>query len=116
MFILSSLAGNLYPVIFLAARSHTQRDKYFDVHTYSPLGEQVFLETDNPKARIASTDILTIFPASDNIHTPTHGILELPQQAFYEFKELSARHQQKCETLWALWTTTHRGSKLLNHQ
>ncbi|KAF9462941.1 hypothetical protein BDZ94DRAFT_1322238 [Collybia nuda] len=94
-------------MVVQATRSHTNRDKYLDVHTYSPFGERVFLATDVPKARIARTDILTIFPSTDITRELAQGILELPQQAFFEFTELSFRHQQRCESLWSVWTSTH---------
>ncbi|RDB23544.1 hypothetical protein Hypma_009028 [Hypsizygus marmoreus] len=94
-------------MIVQATRSHARRDKYLDVHTYSPFGDRIFLASAVPKARIAPTDILTIFPASDNARVPAQGMLELPQQAFFEFKELSSRHQQKCESLWSAWTQAH---------
>ncbi|KAF8889367.1 hypothetical protein BD779DRAFT_341451 [Infundibulicybe gibba] len=46
-------------MVVQATRSHTRRDRYLDVHTYSPFGERVFLASEVPSARIASTDILT---------------------------------------------------------
>ncbi|KAF8075067.1 hypothetical protein FPV67DRAFT_613024 [Lyophyllum atratum] len=91
-------------MIVQATRSHARRDKYLDVHTYSPFGDRVFLSSAVPKARIAPSDILTIFPSTDITRVPAQGMLELPQQAFFEFKELSHRHQERCEDLWSAWT------------
>lgn len=91
----------------LATRSHALRDRYLDVHTYTPFGERVFLASVVPNARIAPNDILTIFPASDVTHILAQGMLEIPQQAFREFEELRSRHQKRCENLWSAWIATH---------
>jgi hypothetical protein len=91
----------------LAARSHTQRDRWLDVHTFAPFGERVFLATDVPNARIAMSDILTIFPSTDVFRTPAQGMLELPQKAFSEFIELSSRNQLRYENMWNTWTAAH---------
>jgi len=91
-------------MVVQVARSHTWRDRWLEVYTFIPFGDRVFLATDVPRARISSTDILTIFPTTDIFCTPAKGLLELPQQAFSEFMELSCRNQTHHETLWSAWT------------
>ncbi|KAF8998540.1 hypothetical protein BDQ17DRAFT_1247578 [Cyathus striatus] len=91
-------------VIVQAARTHSKREKYLDVQTFAPFGERVFLASDVPHARVASSDILTILPLGDKSHiTDNQGILELPQQSFSKFVELSTRQQKRCESLWKSW-------------
>ncbi|KAJ8515717.1 hypothetical protein ONZ45_g6882 [Pleurotus djamor] len=94
-------------VIVQAARTHTKLDRWLEVSTYTPFGERVFLATDVPTARIKPTDILTIFPPSDVFRRPDQGMLELPQQAFSEYLELSMRTQQRHETMWNAWASVH---------
>jgi len=91
-------------MVVQVARSPTRLDRWLDVYTFLPFGDRVFLATDVPRARISSTDILAIFPATDIFSTPTKGMLELPQQAFSEFMELSGRSQTRYENLWSAWT------------
>jgi hypothetical protein len=83
-----------------AARSHTHRDRWLDVYTFTPFGNRIFLVTDAPRARISSADVLTIFPLTDIFKSPDSGMLELPPQAFSEFNELNARNLYRKETLW----------------
>ncbi|KAL1943093.1 hypothetical protein VTO73DRAFT_4764 [Trametes versicolor] len=85
-----------------AARPHDQRERWVDVYTYTPFGERVFLASAVPQARIAARDILTIFPVDDaeGARVPAAGMLELPPQAFWEYMELSARGQKRCEQLF----------------
>ncbi|GLB41718.1 hypothetical protein LshimejAT787_1003180 [Lyophyllum shimeji] len=94
-------------MVVQAVRSHARRERYLDVHTYSPFGDRVFLASPVPKARIAPSDVLSIFPSTDVTRAPEQGMLELPPQAFFEFKELSSRHQERCESLWSAWTASH---------
>ncbi|KAF8634660.1 hypothetical protein AX17_004129 [Amanita inopinata Kibby_2008] len=71
-------------MIVQATRPHTKRDKYLDVHTYSPFGERVFLASALPEARISSSDILAVLsaPAGDSQTQPcvlaqgVFGVLE----------------------------------------
>ncbi|KIK07793.1 hypothetical protein K443DRAFT_673051 [Laccaria amethystina LaAM-08-1] len=91
-------------MVVQATRSHTKRDKYLDVNTFSLFGDGVFLASDVPKARIASSDVLTIFPST---HVPSQGLLELPKQAFSEFVEISSRYQKRYESLWNSWISKH---------
>ncbi len=70
------------------------------MYTYTPFGERVFLASAVPQARIAARDILTIFPADEGARAPAAGMLELPPQAFWEYMELSARGQKRCEQLF----------------
>ena len=91
-------------LLLLAARSHSRRDRWIDVYTFTPFGERVFLATSVPNARIASSDILTIFPSTDAFHTPAQGMLELPKKAYSEFLEINSRNQQRYENLWNAWT------------
>ncbi|KAG6891271.1 hypothetical protein C0995_008523 [Termitomyces sp. Mi166 len=84
-----------------------RRDRYLDVHTYTPFGGRIFLSSPVPHARIAPSDILTIFPPTDKVNVPEEGILELPQQAFSEFTELNFRHQKRCESMWNAWASSH---------
>ncbi|KAG6865712.1 hypothetical protein C0991_012528 [Blastosporella zonata] len=90
-------------MVVQATRSHALRDRYIDVHTYTLFGDRVFLSSTVPNARIAPSDILTIFPPTDEAYVPEEGMLELPQQAFSEFTELSSRYQKRCESLWDTW-------------
>ncbi|EDR05554.1 uncharacterized protein LACBIDRAFT_294818 [Laccaria bicolor S238N-H82] len=91
-------------MVVQATRSHTTRDKYLDVNTFSLFGDGVFLASDVPKARIASSDVLTIFPST---HVASQGLLELPKQAFSEFVEISSRYQKRYESLWNSWISKH---------
>ena len=87
----------------IAARTHSQRERWVDVYTYTTFGERVFLASPVPQARISSRDILTIFPADDAPRQPTTGMLELPPKAFFEYIELSSRTQQRHEQLFSAW-------------
>ncbi|KII85847.1 hypothetical protein PLICRDRAFT_178158 [Plicaturopsis crispa FD-325 SS-3] len=95
-------------MVVQAVKSQNQRDRWLDVYTYAPFGERVFLASTVPRARIAPSDILTIYPASDTIHAPANGMLELPVQAYTEFMELSASNQKRYESLWSSWTAKLR--------
>ncbi|KAJ7918768.1 hypothetical protein B0H13DRAFT_1991636 [Mycena leptocephala] len=93
-------------MVIKAARSHTRRDRFLDVYTFVPFGaDRIFLATDVPKARITTSDILTIFPPDDILRTRSlsPGMLELPQEAFTEFNELSSRTQERYERMWNAW-------------
>ncbi|KAJ7257940.1 hypothetical protein B0H12DRAFT_1015113 [Mycena haematopus] len=90
-------------MVIQAVRSHTRRDRFLDVYTFVPFGaDRIFLATDVPRARITTSDILTIFPPDDILRTrsPSPGMLELPEEAFTEFNELSLRTQKHYEKLW----------------
>ncbi|KAL0953513.1 hypothetical protein HGRIS_004737 [Hohenbuehelia grisea] len=87
-------------VIVQAARSHSKSERWLDVHTYTPFGERLFLASDVPKARIASSDILSVLPSNIPC-SAEHGMLELPPQAFFQYVELSSRARQRHETLWS---------------
>ncbi|TFY76501.1 hypothetical protein EWM64_g7509, partial [Hericium alpestre] len=80
-------------MVVQAVRPHDQGDRYLDVYTFTPFGERVFLASNAPCARIASHDLLTIFPDADIFSMPAHDVLELPPKAFGEFNELIARNQ-----------------------
>ncbi|EIN06135.1 hypothetical protein PUNSTDRAFT_73119 [Punctularia strigosozonata HHB-11173 SS5] len=84
-----------------SARSHNMGDRHLDVYTYKPFAEGVFLASEVPQARIASKDLLTIFPPTDAFQQLASGMLELPPQAYSEYMELSSRGQQRAETLYA---------------
>ncbi|KAG9312929.1 hypothetical protein JVU11DRAFT_6363 [Chiua virens] len=86
-------------MIIQAARSHSRHDHWLDVYTYTPFGERLFLASPVPQARIAPSDLLVVFP----FRTPTSDMIELPEQAYQEYLELSARHQRKHENLWRRW-------------
>ncbi|KAF9221381.1 hypothetical protein BS17DRAFT_711401 [Gyrodon lividus] len=86
-------------MIIQAARSHNRRGRWLDVYTYVPFGERLFLASPVPRARIASSDLLVIFP----FRTPTSDMIELPAQAYQEYLELSARYQLKHENMWRRW-------------
>ncbi|KAF9443839.1 hypothetical protein P691DRAFT_787436 [Macrolepiota fuliginosa MF-IS2] len=96
-------------MIVQAARTHTKRDKYLDVQTYTPFGERVFLASEVPGARIAASDVLSVFdastPASESDCTP--GMLELPPQAFSKYLAYSERQQKQYEDMWCAWTAKH---------
>ncbi|KAG2344079.1 hypothetical protein BDR05DRAFT_883064 [Suillus weaverae] len=79
--------------------SHHRRDRWLDVYTYTPFGDHLFLASSVPQARIASSDLLTIFP----FRTTTTDMIELPAQAYQEFLQLKAKHQKKQESLWRAW-------------
>ncbi|RDX48260.1 hypothetical protein OH76DRAFT_1309398, partial [Lentinus brumalis] len=87
-------------MIVQASRTHSQREQWVDVYTYTPFGERVFLASPIPQARISSRDILTIFPTEESACQPTTGMLELPPKAFSEYVELSSRTQQRHEQLF----------------
>jgi len=80
----------------IAAETHSCGDRWIDVYTYTPFGDRLFLASVVPQARIASSDLLAIFP----FRTPTTDMIELPEYAYKEFLELSARHQLKYENMW----------------
>ncbi|KAG2352030.1 hypothetical protein BDR07DRAFT_1327406 [Suillus spraguei] len=79
--------------------SHHRRDQWLDVYTYTPFGDHLFLASSVPQARIASSDLLTVFP----FRTTTTDMIELPAQAYQEFLQLKAKHQKKQENLWHAW-------------
>ncbi|KAI0731283.1 hypothetical protein C8Q76DRAFT_587633, partial [Earliella scabrosa] len=87
-------------MIVQAARTHSQRERWVDVYTYTPFGERVFLASPVPQARIASRDVLAILPTGDAPREPTVGMLELPPNAFTEYMELSSRTQKRHEQLF----------------
>lgn len=83
-----------------ASRSHSRRDTWLEVHTFTPLGNRIFLPSDVPQARIARGDILSIFPSGDRVNF-AGGMLELPPKAYAEYIELSSRMQEKYEKLFS---------------
>ncbi|KAJ7626439.1 hypothetical protein DFH06DRAFT_740548 [Mycena polygramma] len=97
-------------MVIQAARSHTRRDRFLDVYTFVPFGgDRVFLATHVPKARITTSDILTIFPPDDILRTRrvSPGMLELPEEAFTEFNAISTRTQERYEKMWNAWAHAH---------
>jgi hypothetical protein len=82
-----------------AARSHDSGDRWLDVCTYTPFGDHLFLASSVPHARIASSDVLIVFP----FHTATTDMIDLPAQAYQKFLQLNAKHQKKQENLWRGW-------------
>ncbi|KAH9479637.1 hypothetical protein JR316_0008232 [Psilocybe cubensis] len=94
-------------MIVQAARTHTTREKYLEVRTYTPFGEGVFLPTEVPIARICSSDLLTVLPPMDASRIASQGILELPKKAFSKYIEYSSRHQKRYESLWSAWVSKH---------
>ncbi|KAI0629176.1 hypothetical protein C8Q77DRAFT_1220373 [Trametes polyzona] len=100
-------------MVVQAARTHSQRERWVDVYTYTPFGERVFLASDVPQARIAARDILTIFPEDEGARAPTPGMLELPPQAFWEYVELSSRTQKRYEQMLAnAWSAKPKTRRL----
>lgn len=101
--------------LFPAARAHTKRDKYIDVQTYSPFGERVFLASETPSARIAASDILSVFDPSTQVPflEDSPGMIELPPQAFSEYLEYSERQQKRYENMWCAWTAKNWASTFL---
>ncbi|KAI6044250.1 hypothetical protein EDC04DRAFT_2561592 [Pisolithus marmoratus] len=83
-------------MIIQACRSHARHDRWLDVHTYVPFGDRLFLASPVPYARIASSDLLAIFP----LRTPTTDMIELSEQGYQEFLGLSTKHQLKYENMW----------------
>ncbi|KAG0709200.1 hypothetical protein DFH29DRAFT_886987 [Suillus ampliporus] len=79
--------------------SHDRRDQWLDVYTYTPFGDHLFLASSVPQARIAPSDLLTVFP----FRTATTDMIELPARAYQEFLQLKAKHQKKQENLWRAW-------------
>lgn len=106
-YINSQTRPHVLTILITAARSHSRRDRFLEVYTYTPFGDRVFLATNVPSARIMLSDILAIFPASDKCRSTTPGMLELPQKAFSEFLDLSSRNQKRHESLWNAWATAH---------
>jgi len=94
-------------MIVQAARSHSRRDRFLEVYTYTPFGDRVFLATNVPSARIMSSDILTVFSAMDKCCSTAPGMLELPQKAFSQYLDLSSRNQKRHERIWNAWTAAH---------
>ncbi|KAJ3560599.1 hypothetical protein NP233_g10733 [Leucocoprinus birnbaumii] len=117
-------------MIVQASRTHTKRDKYIDVQTYSPFGERIFLASEVPSARIAASDILSVFNDADINTTPRSsydsmssssssstsaseagdmgaGMIELPPKAFSEYLAYSERQQKRFEDMWCAWTAKH---------
>ncbi|KAH7882829.1 hypothetical protein F5I97DRAFT_1814918 [Phlebopus sp. FC_14] len=84
----------------ISARSHNRRDRWVDVYTYVPFGDRLFLASPVPKARIALSDLLTIFPFRCTV---TLDMIELPVQAYQEFLEVNERHRLKYEDMWCRW-------------
>jgi hypothetical protein len=74
------------------------------VYTYAPFGDHIFLASSVPHARIASSDILIVFP----FRTATTDMIELPAQAYQKFMQLKTNHQKKQENLWRDWKATGR--------
>ena len=93
--------------MFPAVRSHTKHDKYLDVHTYSQFGNNVFLASDVPSARITSSSILTFLPPLEDDRLLSQGMLELPKKAFSQYVELNCRHRKRYERLWSAWIDKH---------
>ncbi|KXN87653.1 hypothetical protein AN958_08290 [Leucoagaricus sp. SymC.cos] len=93
-------------MIVQAARTHTKRDKYLDVQTYSPFGDRVFLASEVPEARIAASDVLSVFDAPTDMET-TPGLIELPPRAFSEYLAYSERQQRQLQDMWCAWTAKH---------
>ena len=80
------------------------------MHTFTPLGNRVFLPSAVPQARISSSDILSIFPVSDHVSF-SGGLLELPPKAHSEFVELSSRMQEKYERLFSSITDSGKAKR-----
>ncbi|KAG6331697.1 hypothetical protein ID866_7393 [Astraeus odoratus] len=91
-------------MIIQATQSRTRADRWLDVYTYVPFGDRVFLASPVPQARIASSDLLVLFP----FRTPTTDMIELPEQAYQKFLELSAKHRLKYENMWRGWKAKRR--------
>ncbi|KAJ7695085.1 hypothetical protein B0H17DRAFT_1198787 [Mycena rosella] len=99
-------------MVFQTARSHTRRDRFLDVYTFVPFvgaDPGVFLATQVPKARITTSDILTVFPPADVLRTraPSAGMLKLPEEAFTEFNQICERTQERYERMWNAWAMSH---------
>jgi len=90
--------------IIQAVRTHDRGDRWLDVYTYAPFGDHIFLASSVPHARIASSDVLIVFP----FRTATMDMIELPAQAYQKFMQLKANHQKKQENLWRDWKATGR--------
>jgi len=94
-------------MVVRAVRSHTKRDKYLDVHTYSQFGNNVFLASDVPSARITLASILTFLPPLEDNRLLSQGMFELPKKAFSQYIDLNYRHQKHYERLWSAWIDKH---------
>ncbi|KAF9786402.1 hypothetical protein BJ322DRAFT_1005593 [Thelephora terrestris] len=107
-------------VVVKAVRSHTKRDRFFDVCTFTPIGDSLFIASDFPNARIPSSDILTVFPfeytpsasATQQSISITVEMLELPPIAFAEFQQLCSRNQEQCDKLWTSGQSSNLGRKI----
>jgi len=82
-----------------AARSHDRRDRWLDVCTFAPFGDHLFLASPVPHARIASSDVLIVFP----FRSAATDMIELPVHAYEKLMQLKAKHQKKQENLWRGW-------------
>ncbi|OAX38972.1 hypothetical protein K503DRAFT_740322 [Rhizopogon vinicolor AM-OR11-026] len=86
-------------MIIQAVRSHDRHDRWLDVYTYAPFGNHMFLESSVPRARIASSDVLIVFP----FRTATADMIELPTEAYQKFMQLKAKYQKQQDNLWRGW-------------
>ena len=83
-------------------------------HVSAPPTPFESLEKSNPPtARIASKDLLKIFPESDAhradaARAAERGMLELPLQAYLEYVELATRNQKRMESMWGQWQAKSR--------
>ncbi|PFH51032.1 hypothetical protein AMATHDRAFT_3422 [Amanita thiersii Skay4041] len=104
-------------MVVRVTRPHTKRDKYLDVHTYSPFGERVFLASAVPDARISASDVLTVLLPSPSTsyeydaHLDTQSqsfamdMLELSPDAYAGYTKLCAKHQKNYERMWSAMTS-----------
>ncbi len=88
------------------APTYDPSEPWLDVHTYSPLGDRVFMPSAPcPYARIAPRDVLAVLPLFSLCDRPTAGVLVLPDVAWDQFLKLSAQTQKKHEKMFAAWAS-----------
>jgi hypothetical protein len=89
-FLISSLASN----------TSTHRDEYINVETFTPFGPGVFITSDVPSARIASSCLLAVLPPTSYARRPSAGLIELPEDALAKFSQMGAKETKRQESLW----------------
>jgi hypothetical protein len=83
-----------------ASRPSLSKDGYIDVETFTPFGPGVFITSDVPSARIASSSLLAVLPPTSYARRPSAGVIELPGDTLAKFTEMNAKETKRHESLW----------------
>jgi hypothetical protein len=73
---------------------------YHDVETFTPFGPGLFIASDVPSARIASSSLLAVLPPSSYARRPSAGLIELPEDTLLKFSAMGAKETKRHESLW----------------